>query len=130
MKPRLTARERKFVEHFMATGNATRAAASAGYSQKTASQIGYRLLRKVQIQQAIAGRTAADPAVATREERQAFWTSVQRGVGRFATASLRDRIRASELLGKSQADFVERLEHSGRVTLEQALTASRERSDV
>ena len=36
----LTERERRFVEHFMATGNATKAADEAGYSKKTASQIG------------------------------------------------------------------------------------------
>ena len=103
-------RERRFVEHFMASGNATKAATQAGYSKNTASQIGYRLLRKVQIQRAIAQRTHDDPAIATREERQQFWTAVERGQGPYAKASLKDRLRASELLGKTQADFVDRHE--------------------
>jgi phage terminase small subunit len=125
--PALTAREHRFVERFMASGNATKAAQQAGYSARTASQIGYRLLRKVQIQQAIAERTANDPAVWTREDRQRFWTNVANGAAGFAKASLRDRLKASELLGKSQADFVERVEHSGKLTLlEEALTASRQ----
>jgi phage terminase small subunit len=109
----------------MCCGNATKAATDAGYSKKTASQIGYSLLRKLQIQQAIADRTANDPAVWNREERQRFWTAVASGATGYGRASLRDRLKASELLGKSQADFVERIEHSGRITLEQALSASR-----
>jgi phage terminase small subunit len=127
---KLTEQNRKFVEHFMATGNATQAAIAAGYSRRSASQIAYQLLRKLQIQQAIAQRTQRDPAVWTREQRQRFWTTVASGAGTFAKASLRDRLKASELLGRSQADFVERVEHSGKLTLEQALTASREVADA
>ena len=104
----LSERERRFVEHFMTTGNATKAAAQAGYSKRTASQIGYRLLRKVQIQRAIAERTAKDPVVWTREDRQRFWTAVARGAAVYEGASLRERLKASELLGRSQADFIER----------------------
>jgi phage terminase small subunit len=127
LKTVLNERERKFVERFMASGNATKAAQQAGYSKRTASQIGYHLLRKVQIQQAIVERAQSDPAVWTRAERQRFWTDVARGAGLFAKASLRDRLKASELLGKSQADFVERIEHTGKLTLlEEALTASRQ----
>ena len=106
----LSERERRFVESYMgaSAGNATEAAIAAGYSRKTAGSIGSRLLKRVNIQRAIAERATSDPAVWTREERQRFWTSVASGAGRFAKASLRDRLRASELLGKSQADFVER----------------------
>ncbi len=104
----LTERERQFVECFMSSGNATKSARTVGYSKKTASQIGYRLLRKVQIQRAIAERTTNDPAVAQRQDRQAFWSSVMWGVGRFTTAALKDRLRASELLGRSHGDFIEK----------------------
>jgi phage terminase small subunit len=106
----VTERERRFVEHFMATGNATTAAIAAGYSKHTASQLGYRLLRKVQIQRAIAERTQADPAVWDRERRQRFWTAVASGAARYESAALRDRLKASELLGRSQADFIDRHE--------------------
>ncbi len=123
-------RERRFVEHFMASGNATKAAGQAGYSRKTASQIGYRLLRKVQIQQAIAERAESDPAVWTREDRQRFWTAVACGAAGYRSASLHDRLKASELLGRSQADFVERIAHGGRITLEEALSASRQTPDA
>ena len=117
----LNERERKFVEHFMASGNATRAAAEAGYSRKTASQLGYRLLRNVQIQQAIAARVEHDPAVWSREQRQRFWTAVASAAPGYAKASLKDRLRASELLGKSQADFIERHELNAGASLVELL---------
>jgi phage terminase small subunit len=104
----LSERKRKFVDAFMASGNATQAATAAGYSKKTAKQQGSRLLTFVDVQQAIAARAQNDPAVWTRIERQQFWTEVARGEGHYAKASLKDRLRASELLGKSQADFIER----------------------
>jgi phage terminase small subunit len=109
-RPALSERERRFVEHYMgsAAGNATHAARLAGYSLKTARKQGSRLLTKGNIRAALEQRTQADPAVWTREERQRFWTSVASGTGAFADAGLRDRLKASELLGKSQADFVER----------------------
>jgi S-adenosylmethionine:diacylglycerol 3-amino-3-carboxypropyl transferase len=91
-----------------AAGNATRAARLAGYAKSTAEKQASRLLGKVGIQRAIADRTKNDPAVWTREERQRFWTDIARGTGAFAEATLRDRLKASELLGRSQADFIER----------------------
>ena len=108
-----------------AAGNATGAARLAGYSRTTAEKQASRLLGKVGVQQAIQARVQADPAVWTREDRQRFWTAVARGDGHHAGASLKDRLKASELLGRSQADFVERVEHRGTVTLEQVLAASR-----
>ena len=119
-------RERQFVEHFMASGNATKAARQAGYSKKTASQIGYRLLRKVQIQRAIAERTQRDPAVWTREDRQKFWTAIASGTARFESAALRDRLKASELLGRSQADFIDRHEFDAGASLADLLAPSLE----
>lgn len=106
----LTERERRFVECYMgeAAGNATKAARLAGYANSTAEKQASRLLGKVGVRRAIDERTKSDPAVWTREQRQRFWTDVARGAGRFAKASVRDRLKASELLGRSQADFVER----------------------
>lgn len=128
----LTERERRFVECYMgeAAGNATQAARAAGYSAKTARKQGSRLLTKGNIRAAIAERSASDPAVWTREDRQRFWTAIASGGRGYQLASLRDRLKASELLGRSQADFVERVEHSGRVTLEEAIAASRSRESA
>lgn len=115
MKDGLTERERRFVEAFMgpAAGNATKAAELAGYSKKSASRIGYRLSRKVQVRKAIEDRADNDPKAATREERQRFWTDVMLGRAPFTEAGMRDRLKASELLGKSQGDFVDTHVHTG-----------------
>ena len=43
--PQLNERQRKFAEEYIKDGNATKAALSAGYSEKTAPQIGYGLLK-------------------------------------------------------------------------------------
>jgi len=111
-KPGLSERERAFVEAYMgpAAGNATGAAKAAGYSPKTAASIASRLLRKVNIQQALVERVANDPRVASRAERQHFWTAVMHGTARYAIEA---RLRASELLGKSQGDFIAKHEHAG-----------------
>jgi phage terminase small subunit len=51
-----------------------------------------------------------ETAVATRQERQKFWTDLMHDV----TAAMGDRIKASELLGKSEGDFLDRVEHTGQ----------------
>lgn len=48
-------------------------------------------------------------AVAAKEDRQAFWTKVMLD----DSQNMMFRLKASELLGKAQADFVERHEHAG-----------------
>lgn len=120
----LSERERRFVEAYMgkAAGNATKAAILAGYSAKSAARIGYRLTRKVQIANALQARVQSDPGVASREDRQAFWSRVMYGKGKFGKAALKDRLKASELLGKSQMDFTPRDEAGNPLPLEIRLT--------
>lgn len=103
-------RRRRFVEAYMgeSAGNATEAAKIAGYSPKTAYSQGQRLLKNVEIQAAIQERQDADPAIATREERQRFWTEVMNDVG----ADMKDRLRASEILGRASGDFIDRIDHT------------------
>lgn len=105
----LSERERQFVELVMGkhVGNAT-AAYSEAYGQKNknaAGVNGHKLLRKTKIRLAIEQRVAKDPKglVATREERQRFWTEFMQDAKKADAI----RLRGSELLGKSQGDFVE-----------------------
>jgi hypothetical protein len=106
---RLSERERRFVEYFMgeAAGNATQAARLAGYSAKSARHQASRLLTKRNILGAIAARRENDPQIMTRIERQQLWSDMARARGEFKHATIDERRKASELLGKSQADFVE-----------------------
>lgn len=106
---KLTAKQRRFVDAY--DGNATAAALAAGYSAKTAQRIGSENLLKPLIAAAIKAREQerSSPLIATREERQSFWTATMRDEG----AGMRDRLKASELLGKSEADFIDKVQASG-----------------
>lgn len=109
MAGKLTAKQQRFVDAY--DGNATKAAIAAGYSEKTAYSAGQRLLKNVEIQTAIQEREnrRIQPLIMTREERQTMWSEIARDKGERT----QDRLKASELLGKSEADFVERQEISG-----------------
>lgn len=111
---KLTERQRKFVLCY--AGNATKAAIKSGFSKKTARQIGQKLLSKVDIKKAIEARNKITdgPLIASRQDRQKFWTEVmlsQYGV------EMSDKLKASDLLGKSEGDFTEKIQHSGGVSV-------------
>ena len=55
----LNTRQKLFVEHYLKLNNATQAAIAAGYSKKTAKQIGARLLTNVAIASRVSQRTEA-----------------------------------------------------------------------
>jgi phage terminase small subunit len=113
----LNAKRAAFVREYLKDLNATQAAIRAGYSAKTAYSIGGRLLKEVEVAQAISKKqTHLDgKAIATRVERQQFWTRVL--LGMEEDAKMADRLKASELLGKSEADFTDKLEHSGTMSI-------------
>lgn len=53
MRKALTRRQQCFVDEYLIDLNATRAAMRAGYSEKTAEQLGYQLLQKASVAHAI-----------------------------------------------------------------------------
>ena len=97
-------RRRRFIDAYMVNGgNATQAAISAGYSEKSAHNQGGRLIRNDEVLAGIRRRQEADPKIDSRAQRQEFWTRVKND----PTVEMPHRLKASELLGKSQADFIE-----------------------
>ena len=111
----MTPKQRRFVELY--NGNATEAAIAAGYSRKTARAIGQRILTNVDISEAIKAREDKELRhfIANREERQRLWTEIMND----PEMKTSDRLRASELLGRSEGDFIERqaVELSGSVNV-------------
>lgn len=117
----LLPKQKAFVEHYAACGNATEAARRAGYSEGRARFVGCENLTKPNIQAALAALTekTASDRIATLIERQEFWTGVMRGVDVYQKQEeqkedgsipapiieMKDRLKASELLGKVQQDF-------------------------
>jgi len=104
-KKGLNDRQLRFVQVY--NGNATEAAKKAGYSPKTAYSQGQRLLKKDEIRSAIGIREvrASIRSIMTREERQEFWSKVANN----EQESMKERLKASELLGRSQADFTDKV---------------------
>lgn len=102
----LSPKQQAFVEHYAACGNATEAAKAAGYSEKYARQNTPKLLQNTTVQAALTALTekAASERIATAIERQEFWTAVMRADEGYE-AEMKDRLKASELLGKAQTDF-------------------------
>ncbi len=123
-KQKLTTRQKKFVDLF--EGNATKAAILAGYSKKTAYSIGQENLKKPEIIKALKEREKKEtgPLIADRQQRQRFWTRVFRDI----TVEMRDRLKASELLGKSEADFTEKIVHDVTGNLAERIKEARERA--
>ena len=105
---KLTVKQQRFIDLY--DGNGTQTAIKAGYSKKTAYAIAIENLKKPIIIDAIRAREIKKTAkkIATREERQAFWTEVMLD----KEESMVNRLRAAELLGKSEADFIDRHEHT------------------
>lgn len=56
--PKLTDKQTAFVREYLVDLNATQAAIRAGYSERTAYSVGQRLLKKVEIQRAVAAAQA------------------------------------------------------------------------
>lgn len=111
----LSKMEQKFVEAY--AGNGEQAAIIAGYSKKTARMQASRLLTRANVIKAIKARQEEPRAlrILTRQERQNFWTKV--ALGEEEGADMKDRLKATELLGRSEADFTDKLNLSGRPTV-------------
>lgn len=77
----MNARQTKFVEHYLKTGNGTQAAVEAGYSAKTAHVIACNLLKNVNVSRAIADAQAKamTAGIVTLEEAMKIVSDIARG---------------------------------------------------
>ena len=131
METKLTVKQRRFIDYYIQSGNASEAARKAGYSPKTAYSMGVENLRKPQVQAAIQTRLAELDSERTADTKEIleYLTAVMRGdaeeevvvnVGtgkgysqaqkNKAQVSAKERIKAAELLAKVHGMFVTRQE--------------------
>lgn len=101
----LTPKQKAFADYYIECGNATEAAKRAGYSKKTARQMGTENLAKPSISQYIAERQKQvdDKRIADISEVLQFFTSVMRGEIKDQfdfDPSLSDRLSAGKELMK------------------------------
>ena len=118
----MTEKQKRFCDFYIETGNAKEAAIRAGYSEKTAKQIGQENLTKPDLRAYIDERLAElkNERTADAQEVLEYLTAVMRGeykeatligVGEGAQAVVdidvgaKDRLKAAELLGKRHALF-------------------------
>lgn len=105
MKEKLTSKQKKFALEFLISGNITDAAKKAGYSERSARQIGSLNLTKpnvVEYMNEILSKTKSEE-VATTEEVLEFLTFVMRGdvAEQFGLdPAIADRTKAAQLLMK------------------------------
>lgn len=92
-------KQERFALEYQKDCNATQAAIRAGYSEKTAYSQGQRLLKNVEVQNAL--RERKNELTATSDQIKKFWSDVMND----ETVDLKTRLRASELLAKSYGDF-------------------------
>nr|DAH31951.1 MAG TPA: Terminase small subunit [Caudoviricetes sp.] len=130
---KLTAKQQRFCDEYLIDLNATQAAIRAGYSKKTAKQIGQQNLTKLDLKEYIEKRMAEKEAalVADQDEVLKYLTSVLRGESQSEeivvegigdgcseartmqkAPSEKDRLKAAELLGKRYALFTDKVEQA------------------
>lgn len=110
---KLTPKQQKFADYYIASGNATEAASKAGYSQKTARSIGQENLTKPAIKEYINERNKQleSERIADMKEVKEFWTETMRN----EEVEYKDRLKASEHIAKTNGAFLDKVEHSGTV---------------
>ena len=103
---KLTEKQKRFIDYYIQTGNATESCRLAGYRGDNLDRIGYENLRKLEsfiqprINELDLKRTA------NLEDIFKFWTKTMNN----KDIKTNDRIKASELLAKSQGAFIEKVE--------------------
>lgn len=115
---KLTEKQKRFIDYYIETANATESAKRAGYSSKTAKNIGAENLTKLNyfIQERL--KQLEDNRIASQEEVLQYLTKVMRGEEKDQfglDASLQDRTKCAELLGKRYGTFKENFNVAGNI---------------
>lgn len=147
MSEKLTEKQEAFCREYLIDFNGTQAAIRAGYSEATAGVIASENLKKPNVasrmKELIAERSkrteiTADYVLSTIKEtverclqREPVYEfidgeKVPTGEWKFEHSGA---LRGAELLGKHLKLFTDKIEHSGKVTLEELVSASTEGSD-
>lgn len=114
----LTEKQKRFIDYYIELGNATEAAIRAGYSEKTARSIGCENLTKLDTFIKAKLDVKDNERIASQDEVLEYLTRVMRGEEKDQfnlDASLQDRTKCAELLGKRWGTFKDKVEHSGAI---------------
>lgn len=128
---KLTQKQRRFIDEYIISGNATQAAIKAGYSEKYANTNASKLLQNTTIKAEIERRNAEIQSEKTADmiEVMEYLTSVMRGEQTESVAtskgvfsgvevSAKDRIKAAELIGKRNGAWTDKKELTGDLKID------------
>lgn len=123
MDKKLTPKQKAFADYYIELGNATEAYIKAGYNKRGARANSARLIANDSIKQYIDERLSKieDARIAKGEEVLQYLTKVMRGEEKDQfglDASLQDRTKAAELLGKRYRLFTEKVELEGSIPVQ------------
>lgn len=103
----LNDKQKRFVAEYIVDYNATQAAIRAGYSEKSAEQLGFQLLKKPSVAEAVAN---AQKKLAVKSD-----VTIERVLKELASIGLdnekertTDRLKALELIGKHLGMYTDR----------------------
>lgn len=119
----LTEKERIFADEYIKTTNATQSAIKAGYAENSASVTGSKMLRKPKVRQYIDAvmNERSKNTIATADEVLEYLTKVMNGEEKDAfglDASIADRTKAAELLGKRHMLFTEKVKLDAEIEVD------------
>lgn len=112
--PKLTEKQKAWIDYYKQGHTAAEAARLAGYkakSDKAFQNIGSENLGKLGAYIADREEVLETPRIADMKEINTFWTDIMRD----EDESTKNRLKASELRAKAAGAFIEKLEHSGSV---------------
>jgi phage terminase small subunit len=128
---KLTEKQKRFADYYIETGNATESAIKAGYSEKTAKEMGYENLTKPHIREYVDSmlKEIGNQRIMNAEEVMTILTSIARNQeteevvvfgdkGPELTEkgmSAKDRLKALELIGKRYVLWTDKNQLEGQI---------------
>lgn len=123
----MTPKQKRFVEEYLIDLNATKAAKRAGYSAKTAGQIGDNLLKRPEIEEAVAEALEAQSKRTLISADQVLLDIQAVGDDAWRAEDYTNALKSRELLGKRYKLFTDRVEVQNTVPRAERLQAARDR---
>lgn len=107
----MTPNQQNFADEYIKCGNAAQAYRQAYPScktQRTAETNGSKLLRNAEVLEYIANKNKeiANDRIADMQEVKEFWT----GILRSGTEETKDRLKASEMIAKTNGAFIDKVQ--------------------
>lgn len=115
---KLTEKQKRFIDYYIETGNASEASKLAGYKGNNLNRIGSENLSKLDKFINIKLQEKENERIASQDEVLEYLTKVMRGQEKDQfglDASLQDRTKCAELLGKRYGTFKEKVDLTGNI---------------